>query len=75
MTPDPISDADKRRLKENFGDFVLEEPANAPKLLALRVAGRRRQTVRHALVDFGIIHETGAGGGMIKIRKLSLETE
>ena len=71
MPPEPISDADWRWLKDNYVDFVLEEPAYAPKLLALRDTRLGTTTDRNALIDYSKIHETGAAGrGQHQVRAI-----
>lgn len=76
MPPDPISDADWRWLRDNFGDFVLEEPGYAPKLLALRDTrlGTDKPSGTLSSISISFMKQAQAGG-IIKIRKLSPETE
>lgn len=73
MPPDPLSEADWRWLRDNFGDFVLEEPGYAPKLLARRDTRKGKVKPSDTLLSiFGIGLDKGAGGGgIIKIGQLS----
>lgn len=68
-----ISDDDWRWLRNRYGDFVLEEPEYAPKLLEIRdtLIGIE-QLDRGEIVDHDVIcHRAEAVIAMIKIGKMA----
>ena len=75
MPPDPISDAAWRWLRDNFGDFVVEEPGYAPKLLALRDTRKGTDTSIGAVSSISVSFRTEAQAaeGIIKFGRFSLK--
>jgi len=72
MPNKPISDADWRWLRDEYGDFVLEEPGYAPKLLALRdkCSGTNKSTGALSSISVPFRTEPQVSGGII-IRQFS----